>query len=621
MTHLLRNVFSVMAVTIFPLMSAQDVEAMSEALGTLYEQVAFVDGYKTYCDTAVPDSTATNTQAVTTWKTANNVSQIEQVVTQFSALSPEIAQSFQSISTEFQTVFAKRFVGIEAQACGDLPRLLAGEDSSLTTLYPQEMQLLPSMAEMLGQTDTGQTDTGQTDTGQTDSGQAPSGQTSPLSAEDAPEPGQYSCTTFKIDSDENPGEILETSEGFPANFDLFANGEYSYHDAEFFVGEYGLDTQGMFAWPEETGFYSFHYNPDRYDPGYTSLDWLTGELASEIGSETDISEYYWSEYGDRPSSFYVGDNGHTEIFLKREDSVYWEYETICTWTGPNGRRSPTEAMQATETPENYLQPASVTSPAPTGTGGLSGLYLGEDGTVIYFLPNGYFYNGVYRWGFDTLDQYCGRVWKPGAFGRDAENVCDTYLLQASSGQEGGLQLGERVPESQQDCETVTKQSLGTDGNLYYDYSQQCSPVAGYDYTTDGFLPFSQNADGTLTIEDVLYSPIEPEQNLSLDGTYEYNWSSINSSIATGGSEGITFTPDGKFIYQEDSYLGGSFDQGPYTDTISSINSGQNPNTGTYSINGYAITLNFSTGLTLNYSFLRSGPESFLLLYKDFGKVE
>jgi uncharacterized membrane protein YiaA len=42
---------------------------------TLYEQVTFVDAYKTYCDTAAPELGSTNMQAVTSWKAANNVAQ------------------------------------------------------------------------------------------------------------------------------------------------------------------------------------------------------------------------------------------------------------------------------------------------------------------------------------------------------------------------------------------------------------------------------------------------------------------------------------------------------------------------------------------------------------------
>lgn len=151
-----RHLFVLVVAVFFPAL-AQDTAAMSEALTTLYEQVAFVDAYKSYCDTAAPDSTATNTQAVSAWKTANNVSQIEQLVTQFSALSPDIAQNFQSTNEAFRAQFTERFAGMEAEACADLPRLLQGEDSNLMALYPNEMQLLPGIAEMLGQTNTEQT--------------------------------------------------------------------------------------------------------------------------------------------------------------------------------------------------------------------------------------------------------------------------------------------------------------------------------------------------------------------------------------------------------------------------------------------------------------------------------
>jgi hypothetical protein len=138
-------------VTFLPLGFTQDAAAVSRALTTLYQQVAFVDAYKTFCDTAVPDSSATNIQAVANWKAANNVAQIEQLITQFSAASPEVAQTFQDVSARFQTQFTQRFAGQEEVACTDLPTLLQGEDSSLTTLYPEEMQLLPSIAEMFDQ--------------------------------------------------------------------------------------------------------------------------------------------------------------------------------------------------------------------------------------------------------------------------------------------------------------------------------------------------------------------------------------------------------------------------------------------------------------------------------------
>jgi hypothetical protein len=153
MPRLLRNSFNIIMMIIFLVLtqftSARDVEAMSKALTTLYEQVVFVDAYKTFCDTAAPDSNATNTQAVTTWKAANNAAQIEQLVAQFSASSPDMTQAFQNIGAAFQTQFAERFAGQEATACANLPALL--QDSSLTALYPEEMQLLPSIAEMFGQ--------------------------------------------------------------------------------------------------------------------------------------------------------------------------------------------------------------------------------------------------------------------------------------------------------------------------------------------------------------------------------------------------------------------------------------------------------------------------------------
>jgi hypothetical protein len=123
-----------------------------------------------------------------------------------------------------------------------------------------------------------------------------------------------------------------------------------------------------------------------------------------------------------------------------------------------------------------------------------------------------------------------------------------------------------------------------------------------------------------TIDNVLYFPFAPEQNLTLDSTDEYSWSSVSASVAAGGTKTITFTPDGNFRYGEDSYLGGYFDQGPYTDVVTNINDGQNPNAGTYRINGYTITLSFNTGLNLNYSFFRTDEDAFRLLNFDFTRA-
>jgi hypothetical protein len=162
-----------MLISVASVSFAQDADTISKAITTLYEQIAFVDAYKTFCDTAVPDSSATNTQAVTSWKTENNVAQIEQLATQFAATSPEAAQALQTIGATFQTQFAERFSGQEATACANLPALL--QNSSLTALYPQEMQLLPNITEMFGQATSESTIT--------------SGQNNPLANASAPPTG------------------------------------------------------------------------------------------------------------------------------------------------------------------------------------------------------------------------------------------------------------------------------------------------------------------------------------------------------------------------------------------------------------------------------------------------
>jgi hypothetical protein len=185
-------------------------------------------------------------------------------------------------------------------------------------------------------------------------------------------------------------------------------------------------------------------------------------------------------------------------------------------------------------------------------------------------------------------------------------------------QGNGLRLGDRVPESEQQCELESNYAPLSGS---YEYTQVCSPREDYDPATDSFLPFSQNADGSLTIEGVQYLPVAPEQNLTLDGTYESSWSSVSANFAAGGTSTITFTPDGQFVYGEDSYTGAfSTTYYPGDTSTTSINENQNPNAGTYSINGYAITLSFNTGLTLNYSFFRTGPDSFRLINDDFTRA-
>ncbi len=444
---------------------------------------------------------------------------------------------------------------------------------------------------------------------------------------DAPEPGHYTCQGYREYTsdvgDYKIGDIFEIDTnqlwylsiaGLDlATLDLFANSEYSFHNDALFKKEYGVGSLGILEWPESVGRYSFHYNPDRYNPGYTSLDWLTGGLRQELYNETDISEFDWGNNSDRPSTFYLGDNGHTEIFLGQDDNGFNGDRVICTWSGPPTRPLPSDVMQATESVENYLQPANITAPAPAASaGGLNGLYMSGEGDTLYFLSNGYVYEGIYRWGFDALasSDVCSRYWTAEA--NNSEAVCSTYLVQGS-----GIQIGERVPESQQECSLETK--TAADG-VSYEYVQNCEIKEGYNPATDSFLPFSQNTDGTLSIDNIQYFPIAPEQNLTLDSSYEYSWESWSSTVATGGTKTITFGQDGHFVYGEASYVGGVFDQGANPTSVTSIADRQNPNAGTYSISGYTLMLSFNTGLNINYSFFRTDEDAFRLLNYAFTRV-
>ncbi len=443
----------------------------------------------------------------------------------------------------------------------------------------------------------------------------------------APKPGHYTCQGYREYTsdvgDYKVGDIVEIEAsklwflsitGLDlATLDIFANGEYSFHDDTLFKTKSGEVPWQILEWPESVGRYSFHYNPDRYDPRYASLDWLTGGLRQELYNETDISEFDWGYNRDRPSVFYLGNNGHTEIFLGQDDEGYNVDRVICTWSGPPTRPLPSDVMQATESVENYLQPATITAPAPaTGAGGLNGLYVSGEGDTLYFMPNGYVYEGVYRWGFDTLasSDVCSRYWTSEA--NNGQTVCSTYLVQGS-----GIQMGERVPKGQQECSLETK--VAADG-VNYEYVENCELKEGYNPATDSFLPFSQNADGTLSIDNVQYFPIAPEQNLTLEGSYESSWESWSSTVASSGTKTMTFTPDGNFRYGEASYVGVVSSGADYSGGATVINDALNPNAGTYNISGYTLTLSFNIGLNINYSFFRTGKDAFRLLNYAFTRA-
>lgn len=127
---------------------AQGTDEISKAISTLHEQISFVTAYKTYCDTVAPDLSSANTEALTSWEAANSVAQIKQLVTGFSAISADMAKGFEILGTQFSPEqFAEYFAGKEVESCTNFPQVLA--DSSLTELYPQEMQLLPTMGDTL----------------------------------------------------------------------------------------------------------------------------------------------------------------------------------------------------------------------------------------------------------------------------------------------------------------------------------------------------------------------------------------------------------------------------------------------------------------------------------------
>ena len=217
-----------------------------------------------------------------------------------------------------------------------------------------------------------------------------------------------------------------------------------------------------------------------------------------------------------------------------------------------------------------MQPKSVKAPTPPpGAGGLNGVYwhtaLNQVTSVngfpistqgiepVYFRPDGYYYIGVYRWGYDALD--CSRVSKEG------KPMCGTYAAG-----NGSIQM---------DREKKTLQ---------------------------------KKPDGGLVIGGDRYTYVKPAINQRMEGRFE-SYSATTTAVgmpnvASAQSTEYTFHRDGTF---EDSRTSGVSAPVP-----GASQSRSSKISGTYSLNGYTMEFRYNEGRTRRYVCWLNTPDSLFL---------
>jgi hypothetical protein len=241
----------------------------------------------------------------------------------------------------------------------------------------------------------------------------------------------------------------------------------------------------------------------------------------------------------------------------------------------------TQEAVVAEREEDQLAPADVTAPPPpANAGGLSGLYINYDDSTglsfstsmdmngnitwtpnlsysapqfIYFLENGYVYEGLYSWSFAELD--CSRLLK------DNTPLCNTYVIK--------------------------------DGTIQF--------------STDEPLAFLQGEGNTIRLgENVndFWTKQEPlAVNTLLDGTWEY--------VTAGGFGGtgvdtLMLKQDGTFEWQYSGTVSYSTPDSLSDATGADVYVGgtsTTAKTGTYRIDGYTLELTRTDGVTEKVLFV------------------
>ncbi len=311
---------------------------------------------------------------------------------------------------------------------------------------------------------------------------------------------------------------------------------------------------GLSQWPETMGHYNTFYNTD---VDLNQINWVSGkytQFSGKFKKKYDI-------FDDRPTYYKMSKDNQIVIILKTEVRSAWYYTTECIKNGANSRKRPDLMIQASENQELYLQPDTIRSvQPPEGSGGLDGVYVSFD-RRLYLTKSG-FYSTGWRWGFDQLD--CTRVVIPG--GPLDSQRCSTYKIE---------------------------------NNMFI--------VQGKEPER-----FQQLPGGELLVGDRKYTLVPPMQNLRLDGQYSYSYASSGAGFYGGGRHFLNLSKDGRFSFSSESFLSST----GINSNLAVVNDQkQDPeSSGTYTLNGYSITLRYTSGIELRYSFLpEPNGKSFILL--------
>jgi hypothetical protein len=367
----------------------------------------------------------------------------------------------------------------------------------------------------------------------------------------------YSYASYDLDSQE-----VEAQPPFNIfNFQLFDTNEYECSSLAADVREPG-DVDGCdYDGTPGTGAYV-------YDAATGEFQWLDGNAEIYFGDMT-------TQYGQK------GDGTPTFVIYDEEEGIYsgqLEHPNVytCSRTGET-----TSVAASTQQSEDYqLAPADVKAPLPpAGAGGLSGLYINYDDdtelsfdagmdasgnltftpnlsleapTFLYFLENGYVYEGLYPWSFAELD--CSRMTK------DNTLLCNTYIIQ-----NGAIQFGNNEPQPFK--QTQNGLQIGESASNFWLKQEPLipdTPLEGvWEYVTAG--GFGGTGVDTLTLKK--------------DGTFEWQYSgtlSYSTPDSVSDATGV------------DVYVGGTSTEAK---------------TGTYRIDGYTLELTRTDGVVEKVLFV------------------
>jgi hypothetical protein len=308
-----------------------------------------------------------------------------------------------------------------------------------------------------------------------------------------------------------------------------------------------------------------------------TLTWLGGDMANWFG---DWSYRYGQDINGTPTL--LGSDEEEDSFTG--NTLYNIHQ--CPRIG--------EASSLPASAENsqdfQLAPLDIKAPLPpAGAGGLSGLYINYDDSLdlsyqttmdingniiytpnvsysapafIYFLENGYVYEGLYPWSFAELD--CSRM------KADNTPLCNTYILQ-----NGTIQFGNDEPQPFLQGENNTIRI----GENVSDFWTKQEPLA-IDTRLEGIWEYVNAGSFGGTGVDTLI--------LRQDGTFEWRYSgTVSYDIPDSVSDATGV----------DVYVGG-------TSTKAKI--------GTYRIDGYTLELNRDDGVAEKVLFVLDTNDDGLL---------